>query len=93
MPHMADLTKTCSKCGDNEVTGDGYPRWCANCKTLYRRENEAIKAGLKEKAGFKAGVDAMRASLAADFARAGSGVYYGSDVARLIMEVPGPKID
>lgn len=90
---MAETAKLCSKCGDNEVEGEGYPRWCGNCKRLYRIENEAIKSGRAEKKGFVSGVAAMRASLAEDFDRAGAGIYEGRQVAQLIREVPGPKLD
>jgi len=93
MADMAEKATLCSKCGDNEVKGESYPRWCSNCRTNYRRELEAVKEGRTEKKGFAAGVTAMRECLAAEFDKLGSGRFEASEVADLIMRSPGPKLD
>lgn len=90
---MADKPELCSKCADNEVTGEGYPRWCNPCRASYKREYEATKTGRSEKKGFAAGVTAMRELLSSEFEKLGSGKFAAFEVARLIQNAPGPKMD
>ena len=90
---MADEKTMCSKCESSEVESDGYPRWCNRCKASYKREYEATKAGRAEKKGFAAGVTAMREVLSDEFEKLGSGRFAAFEVARLIQNAPGPKLD
>lgn len=88
---MQNAVELCSKCGDNAATAKGTPRWCANCKAVYQREYRALKEGRAGKRGFAEGVTAMREHLAIRFT--GKGIYTSAEVARLIREMPGPRLD
>ena len=88
-----DESPLCSKCKSAKVTGDNKPRWCGPCKTKYHREYAAVKEGRAERRGFTAGVAAMRACMASEFERLGSGRFAAVEVAELILQAPGPKLD
>lgn len=82
--------ENCSKC-NKELDTTGYPLWCKSCRAANKREYEATKKEMQESRGYAAGVAAMRAYLADNFARYGSaGSFNGNEIAHTIRTVPGP---
>lgn len=79
----------CSRCTEPLDT-TGSPTWCKACRAKYQREYKALRAEMTESRGFAAGVSAMRAYLAEQFAKLGAGGFTGSEVASLIRQSQGP---
>lgn len=82
----------CSRCTEPLDT-TGSPTWCKSCRANYQREYKALRAEMTESRGYAAGVSAMRAYLAAQFAKLGSGGFTASEVAALIRQSQGPDAD
>lgn len=80
---------TCSRCTKTLDTA-GSPPWCKACRAKYQRDYKALRDEMKESRGFAAGVSAMRAHLAGQFERLGSGTFSGYESAGLIRQAKGP---
>jgi hypothetical protein len=85
----ADTASRCSKCA-GPLDRKGYPLECRACWAKRQRDYVATKKEMTESRGFAAGVSAMRAHLAGQFDRIGSGSFNGYEAAGLIRQSKGP---
>jgi hypothetical protein len=77
----------------NPLDTEGSPKWCKSCRAKYRREYEALKAGMNQTRGFARGAEAMRKMLSGEFERHGSGGFSGYEIAAMIEACPLPKAE
>jgi hypothetical protein len=76
--------RPCVKCG-----APGYP-YCKEHRASYQRDYVAQRMQMEANRGYAKGIEQMRLTLAAEFARLGNANLSGKEIAFAIMNAPSP---
>jgi tRNA(Ile2) C34 agmatinyltransferase TiaS len=81
----------CTKCGERPAAPG--QRWCSICKNENRSASITVQISQARASGFGEGIEAMRETLALEFAlRVGNVEITGMEVAKVIRLAPRPQL-
>ena len=91
MPEM----KLCSQCKVNpraDQAENATNPWCRECRARYAKEYSILRMDRKQREGFVRGREEMRNMIAREFMRLQVATFSGAEIARLVLQMPGPQV-